>query len=354
MRAKRSYAFLILLCALGGAISAAQQSKPAAVTPTVRMASVPQNLLLSDDGLAVIAAALDSRNLYSDKADCSHLVHDIYERAGYPYTYVPSSDLYAGITDFRRVTRPQPGDLIVWPGHVGIVVSPTGHTFYSSLRSGLGVEPYDSDYWKRRGRPRFYRYLKQATAAVANNAKTPVLKSTSLGTNVPAPSPTPPVALQPETVQFPRFITVDSAKPTTQEVSESVNNAMSQMADNLRGRNIYGLPDTILVVNRIEVERVKMKGAAGWADVLVTQSASLAGTQSNAKKRQQKQRWILHRRDEQGWELVPPADTIYLRQDDAVKLLAQQLAAMTSTDSSDARRKSQLAALLGSMLQGKN
>ena len=58
-----------------------------------------KSLLAADDGLAVIAAALDARNYVSSKADCSHLVHDVYERAGFTYTYVPSNDLYGGVTN---------------------------------------------------------------------------------------------------------------------------------------------------------------------------------------------------------------------------------------------------------------
>src|SRR5437762_1044695 len=96
---------------------------------TVRRANVSQYQasvpLTPDDGLSVIAAALDSRP--PRKTDCSHLVHAIYERAGFSYPYASSSDLYDGTDDFQRVTHPQPGDLIVWSGHVGIVVNPAQH-----------------------------------------------------------------------------------------------------------------------------------------------------------------------------------------------------------------------------------
>src|SRR5450631_3735667 len=60
-------------------------------------ASVGSRTLTPDDGLAVIAAALDSRIQSGPTRDCSHLVHAIYGRAGFPYKYAPSSDLYAGI-----------------------------------------------------------------------------------------------------------------------------------------------------------------------------------------------------------------------------------------------------------------
>jgi len=58
--------------------------------------------------------------------------------------------------------HPQPGDLVVWRGHVGIVISPVQHSFFSAMRSGRGVEFYDSPYWQGRGQPRFFRYLKSA------------------------------------------------------------------------------------------------------------------------------------------------------------------------------------------------
>ncbi|MGA9811944.1 MAG: NlpC/P60 family protein [Terriglobales bacterium] len=117
-----------------------------------------------DDGLSVITAALDARIKASRQPDCSHLVHAIYLQAGFPYPYASSSDLYSGSDDFQRVTHPQPGDLVVWPGHVGIVVNPAQRAFFSRLRNGPGVDAYDAQYWKQRGQPRFYRYVKSVTA----------------------------------------------------------------------------------------------------------------------------------------------------------------------------------------------
>jgi cell wall-associated NlpC family hydrolase len=121
-------------------------------------ASVQLTSVNDHDGLAIIAAALDLRVNLKAKQDCSHLVHTIYERAGFPYPYAKSTDIYKGIDGFQRVSEPQPGDLIVWRGHVGIVVNPARHAFFSSLRSGLGVDDYEAQYWRKRGRPRFYRY----------------------------------------------------------------------------------------------------------------------------------------------------------------------------------------------------
>jgi cell wall-associated NlpC family hydrolase len=115
--------------------------------------------LNGDDRLSLLAAALDARVRHSER-DCSHLVHAIYQQAGFPYRYAPSSELYAGAEGFQRVKRPQPGDLVVWRGHVGIVIKPSQHIFFSFMRSGPGTDDYDAAYWKGRGHPRFYRYLK--------------------------------------------------------------------------------------------------------------------------------------------------------------------------------------------------
>lgn len=123
-------------------------------------ASAVSRTLTPDDGLAVIAAALDSRIHQGPRPDCSHLVHTIYDRAGFPYTYAPSSGLYVGTREFQRVPHPQAGDLVVWHGHAGIVVNPAQHVFFSAMRSGLGIDTYDAPYWKGRGRIRFYRYIK--------------------------------------------------------------------------------------------------------------------------------------------------------------------------------------------------
>jgi cell wall-associated NlpC family hydrolase len=120
----------------------------------------PERMLTADDGLAVIAAALDAKVRRDSAHDCSHLVNAIYRRAGFPYAYASSYELYDGVEGFRRVSDPQPGDVIVWRGHAGIVVHPSHHVFFSFLTTGPTTDHYDSRYWASRGRPRFYRYVK--------------------------------------------------------------------------------------------------------------------------------------------------------------------------------------------------
>jgi cell wall-associated NlpC family hydrolase len=132
--------------------------------------TVPR-LLTPNEGLVLLRTALSSRHHHAGfSSDCSHFVHGLYERAGLPYEYASSWDLYEGTTRFRRVRSPQPGDLAVWRGHAGIVVNPAQHSFFSVLHSGPGVDSYDSPYWKRRGWPRFFRYLKPGPRGVLNTS----------------------------------------------------------------------------------------------------------------------------------------------------------------------------------------
>ena len=92
------------------------------------------------------------------KLDCSHLVHALYKDFGLSYHYTTSRVLYKGIHAFERVTQPESGDLVVWQGHVGLVVDPVRHTFISSLNKGVRTACYVSSYWKHYGVPRFFRY----------------------------------------------------------------------------------------------------------------------------------------------------------------------------------------------------
>ncbi|MBZ5687091.1 MAG: C40 family peptidase [Acidobacteriia bacterium] len=151
-------------CALalcGGALSQAQGTNKAS-PPGVKPARVPANrrTLSTRDRSSVIAVALHSKGTRDAGRDCSHLVHAIYERAGFPYAYADSDDLYAGVPGFRQVAQPQPADLVVWHGHVGIVIRPSRHKFLSLLSRGPIVDDYQNQYWKSRGQPRFCRYIK--------------------------------------------------------------------------------------------------------------------------------------------------------------------------------------------------
>ena len=166
MRIHLNPAILAFFCCVALNASLAQAPlDPEALNTPVELADSnarwsSDRALTQDDRLSVIAAALDPKTRRYSGRDCSHLVHAIYEKAGFPYAYASSRDLYAGVEGFQRVDQPEPGDLVVWRGHMGIVVRPSRHVFFSFMSKGPGVDDYDSRYWRGRGHARFYRYIK--------------------------------------------------------------------------------------------------------------------------------------------------------------------------------------------------
>lgn len=122
--------------------------------------SADSNSILGDAArvhAADVVIALGTQ-IHKTALDCSHFVNSVFQQAGLYYKYEPSRVLYRGTAAFKRVYRPQPGDLIVWPGHVGIVVDPEHTTFVSALQRGVRISSYTSRYWRRRGHARFLRY----------------------------------------------------------------------------------------------------------------------------------------------------------------------------------------------------
>ena len=151
---KHSIAALCILAFLRLASIEAAAQKPRTPSGTVVPAqsdltsSTPdsgsQHLLTRSEGRALVDMALSQTPPADDQPDCSHLINQIFAAAGLDYPYKTSFELYAGIPEFQQVRSPQPGDLIVWRGHVGLVVDPYEHSFYSSLGSGLQTQQYDA------------------------------------------------------------------------------------------------------------------------------------------------------------------------------------------------------------------
>src|SRR5215472_8184713 len=125
-----------------------------------RPADVPPRFVSAAEGEAIVQAAWELRRGLNPKPDCSHFVQAVYARAGFFYDYASSREIFAGVSGFRRVRKAQAGDLVVWQGHMGIVIDPREHSFYSSVLSGFAIENYESNYWLRKnGSPRFYRFV---------------------------------------------------------------------------------------------------------------------------------------------------------------------------------------------------
>jgi len=127
--------FALAACLAGGCMFAGLPAK--AQVPSASQGSRSNSRLLSaEEGRAIVDATRDQDQPARGARDCSHLVHQTYLDAGFEYPYASSFDLYAGNENFVRVRKPQPGDLIAWPGHVGIVLDPSEHSVYSWASTG--------------------------------------------------------------------------------------------------------------------------------------------------------------------------------------------------------------------------
>lgn len=366
--------------ALVGVIaSVALSAQTHAGTPAQRTANTPvakppkqamTGLLTSDEGLSVLGAALEARYRVEAHSDCSHLVHAIYEKAGFRYSYESSWDLYAGDGSFRRVTQPQAGDLVVWPGHAGIVVSPAERTFFSALRSGLGVQAYDSVYWKSRGRPHFLRYMKAPPPALLVAAKrTPTLEPAGLRTGG-AREPIATEAEDPEDVDaaeesgmrldvsavaapLPSVVALTGKEPKPEQVRTALLGELRDAADALQAQDVFKLHAEVVAFARLEVRKVDIKREASWVEVRLLDLVSVTAPAGRAKKHAEIQRWSLRRKSPGNWELVLPTDAVYLPREDTVRILAHQLAGLTegNSDAKEVSQKAQLAKWLSVLLE---
>jgi len=319
-------------------------------TPDLKEPPTQPRLLTPNEGLAILGAALDSRHRRSDfSSDCSHFVHALYERAGFPFEYASSADLYRGTDEFRQVATPQPGDLAVWRGHAGIVVNPAQHSFFSVLHSGPGVDSYDSPYWRQRGQPRFFRYLKQAPSGVLNSSiRTASWQPAALNDAEPYESapdgrpsgiserPFSEVAASAKLAKnmpvnseaFPSVI-LTSVRPKSDQVSSAFLQACNDSEEQLRGRDLFRSAESLVVFDHFEVEKVHIIGNQGWIEIQIDELFSLTEGNAEIDKQSERQRWALRREDKENWKLTPSRKAIYLPQHTAERVLAHELAELT-------------------------
>jgi hypothetical protein len=314
-------------------------------------------LMNAHEGVTVVNTAWEQREHLRSKPDCSHLVHEIYMLSGFPYLYASSFDLFDGTDNFRRVSAPRPGDLVVWRGHVGIVIDAVEHTFYSSVRSGLRTEDYEDPYWRAQGRPRFYRYVLTGSAdLIASNASAPADNSkaqaralimpmekeiadpprlaTSLPAQVESPTTLPGTASplnRPLVLPSSIMVVAATSQPTEGEVREAISELNSGTGNLLRDWPQAEPGRMVLVYDHLNVEGIDLKRDQGWAQVEIDGILSIEGKGFEGKRRREKMRWEL-RRTPQGWLLLAPANRGYVGRDVAVHVLAGQLAFLTQNE----------------------
>jgi hypothetical protein len=344
-------------------------------------------LITRDEGLAIVDAISDHhRSLHGKRAkpDCSHLVNTVYDLAGFPYPYAKSADLYRGQARFVRVSAPQPGDLIVWRGHVGLVLDPRQHFFYSSLRSGIETEDYTSAYWRRRGTPRFYRYRAASDQTILSarqisprndldgNFRTQLVSQSTSDeprTNVtsrdsleplPASDDDSPVQHVSGAEEISHaapskiLINIGSKKPTTEQVKEAISKTYQSISPGLNADSLLHSKSPVAIFTQLGVERLEFKGKHGWADVSIDTEALLTSGKLDKLARHDEQRWEMQH-VKSGWTITAPSQNIYVPRAFAVRIFAQQLAQLTDQSVTDvavsaASEESHLASLLNTLL----
>jgi hypothetical protein len=352
----RRLVFLLAVCVVGSA-------KPQTILQTIPQSDASRLRPASpEEGEAIVRAVWELRHGLLPKPDCSHFVHAVYAQAGFDYEYAQSAAIFAGIDSFRRVKIPQPGDLVVWHGHVGIVIDPVEHSFYSSVLKGFAIEDYRSNYWTSRGSPRFYRYLVDDAHGTSLLARTVQPLPTADVAQAPvefvpdppreAPSANLPAVTNP--LSEPRSRVAETAdsetetrdvvfvslkeKPSKREVLAAILRSVDAKAELLAQSLRLESEPLVIVANRFNVTGLIIKDKSGWAKVEVRERASLHfGT---ADPTPLTYRWqIMLRRQEQGWVMFVPQAPIFLRQKVAKMVLGRRLASLTYAPVSFRERK---------------
>jgi hypothetical protein len=167
-------------------------------------------------------------------------------------------------------------------------------------------------------------------------------------------------AAPPTTFEVPQSIIIAAGNkpPTSGQVAEGISELSNAWGNVLRADDPSKLALPVVIFERLHVERLEINRDHGWARLQIDSRATLAGGETDYKRRREKVRWEL-RRTESGWEAITPADRAYVPNDVAVRNLAAQLARLTERDSAAAdqetilRQESQLANLLSALLKNK-
>jgi hypothetical protein len=295
-------------------------------------------------------------------------VHLLYAQAGLIYSYQDSRVLYRGVSDFERVKTPQPGDLVVWLGHVGIVLSPEEHTFLSSVRSGIITESWIASHWSARGRPHFFRYRigpdtnKVLLSAVMNdngiatdngraqvqgrnevrnsstrtpieaverratNEPMPAEPPTQMDRNAPAPwdEPGRPLAYG-SGVDSRSFVAVvrHREKPNKNEIAAALMESGRARAQRLISGQILDLDHPLSVFDQVEVVKIGIRHESGSIILKLSETVSQESGRvfpANTVKRE----LPVYRRRDGVWIISDPRDRTYLPQERALSVFERQ------------------------------
>lgn len=343
------YIQVVALLALGQGIGIGGQAVAQDQDVVIRLAQ-RQRLVSREEGAAIAQFTLQRWPKIQDKPDCSHLVHDIYAEAGLDYDYAASSEIFDGVDSFRRVQKSQPGDLVVWRGHMGIVIDPEDNSFYSSVLSGFSVSRFDSSYWLSRGPRRFYRYIindVQSTRLLerAANGKTYVAavrsapyqarfvtnntdrESKSLDWDAPERGATEPLAY-PIRLADPVTPSASNSKPTMDQIRSAFIKLSDSNAQALLESGVVNGP--IEIVSSFELGRTETRNGALWVEFKINKIASFADGNLRMSPIHATERVRLLLLMQGGhWTLTDQANRVFLLRQDAVTMIAGRLARLS-------------------------
>jgi hypothetical protein len=342
---KMTSRFIFVAVCLATASAALSQN----IRPTSAEAPGPRPIARAEGRkiLATIPAVTVDVESESE-TDCSHLVHEVYERAGFVYDYVSSRELYIGSTNFTRVRVPQAGDLVVWRGHVGIVIDPKEHSFFSFVRSGPDTQFYDSPYWRSRGVARFFRYVTENPLHASRTLKAEghpdhklALGDSRSSENHPpselskvaperASHPVPTIdASSPTTVETPREIVLQvvGKNPSPEEVLAAFVEMNQDSGESLRTSSLNSPGKSIIVYRDLRVSAVQIKGKRGTALIRIESLGTLADTQPGSQLRWREQS-LEFEKTKRVWVVNPINDAAYVKREVALQVLSARLAGL--------------------------
>lgn len=309
-------------------------------------------LVSPDQGEALAAFALRSEKRIHPKPDCSHLVHLFYTRAGLIYPYEDSRVLYRGVSDFQRVRTPQPGDLVVWLGHVGIVLSPEEKTFLSSVRSGIITESWMAPHWVRKGRPRFYRYRIGPEADInllakvmdsdmrpangiqvsARNGDNPQLYSSTspaIAVNRAEELPSEPIQQDARNKESGRdsnsiLATITQRQmPSRRQIVDAIMESSRSRARQLTAGELLDAAHPFSVFSRMEVKQIKIKHESGWVTLKLNETICQEDGRILPARTVERELSIV-RRSNGVWTITDPQERTYLAEEQALDIFESQ------------------------------
>ncbi len=347
---KMTRRFIFLALSLATASAALGQN----VGPASAETAGPRPIARTE-GRKILAAIPTVDSESESETDCSHLVHDVYEQAGFPYDYASSRELYIGSTNFTRVRAPQAGDLVVWRGHVGIVIDPKEHSFFSSVRSGPDTQFYDSPYWRSRGIARFFRYVTEkplrsgpTLEATRHAHRQPLQVATRSSENRPpsaSASNSAPAAetYSSATVETRREIVLHVAgkNPSPDEVAAAFVEMNQDSGESLRTRSLNSLGKPIIVYREVRVSEIQFKGKRGTALVRIQSLGASPNMQMDSQLRWKEQSLELEK-TKRGWVMSTIQEAAYVKREVALQVLSARLAELAqNTDGTPEQEREQ-------------